>query len=96
MLLKKIFVALWAFACCSCPLSATLLPIVPWPQNVQIPGGVLALSKSARITFLAPELANVAETLSNEIFLLTQVRLAVVQDTARYGDISLIKSANPQ
>lgn len=65
------------------------LNLVPWPKSVQVGEGRMNLSAESRIVAGAGELRPLAEVLSGEIAVLTDLKLKVVVGDAHPGDIVL-------
>lgn len=65
------------------------LTFVPWPESVKQTGGELSVTAAGRIVASDKALAPLAQVVSDELFLLTGVRLAPAAGSAKVGDIAL-------
>ncbi|HMF17605.1 MAG TPA: family 20 glycosylhydrolase [Gemmataceae bacterium] len=65
------------------------LNLIPWPQSVQLGQGRMKLTDDSRIVAGQDELEPLGKVLSSEIALLTGLKLKVVADAGRPGDIVL-------
>jgi hypothetical protein len=65
------------------------LTFVPWPESVKQTGGELSVTAAGRIVASDKALAPLAQVVSDELFLLTGVRLAPAAGSAKAGDIAL-------
>ncbi|HJT78906.1 MAG TPA: family 20 glycosylhydrolase [Gemmataceae bacterium] len=65
------------------------LNLIPWPKEVQVAEGRLTLTPDSRVVAVQAELRSLAEILSDEIAALTGLRLKVVTDAGRTGDVVL-------
>jgi hexosaminidase len=87
-----------AFALLTVPLSTSGadpadrypgLNLIPWPQEIELGEGRMALTADSRIVASQEELKPLAEILSEEITLLTGLKLKVTAGAGRAGDIVL-------
>lgn len=63
--------------------------LVPWPKSVVMATGSMELSPSCRIIASDAQLAPLAKVVSDEIYLITAMRMAIDQGPAKDGDIVL-------
>ncbi|MCY2931716.1 MAG: family 20 glycosylhydrolase [Planctomycetota bacterium] len=74
-------------ACCAAQTSG--LTLIPWPKTVKEGGGELAVKPSAKIVATSKELLPLGRVLTEELFRLTGLRLAVEEGKGGDGDIVL-------
>ena len=73
-----------------CPAAETPeLGLIPWPKSVKTAAGSRDLTPANRIVASDPQLAPLAKVLSDEIYLISAVRLAPASGAAQPGDIVL-------
>jgi len=65
------------------------LNLIPWPKSVDIDPGSMRLDRESRIVATDDSLAPLAKILSEEIFLITGLRLSVANGNPAGGDIVL-------
>jgi len=65
------------------------LKLVPWPKSVAMGEGKFQLTEKSRIIAADPTLGELAEVLSDEVFLVTGLRLNAVEGRAGSSDIEL-------
>lgn len=71
------------------PAESPALNLIPWPHTLTMGSGGRALTPSNRIVATTPQLAPLAQVLSDEIYLVSAVRLAPASGAAKAGDIVL-------
>jgi hexosaminidase len=73
-----------------CPAAETPeLSLIPWPKTVRTASGTRDLTQANRIVVSDPKLAPLAKVLSDEIYLISGVRLAPASGASQPGDIAL-------
>lgn len=85
------------WAICSVSMRAhagNALKLLPTPKELKVEGGQIPLTAEARIVASDPKLKPLAEILSEEILLVTKLKLAVDEGESKAGDIVL--KINPQ
>lgn len=75
--------------CMSTALAADDPSLIPWPKEIHVDGGVLAVTENTRIVAQNKDLAPLAGVLSEEIARLTGLRLKAEVGTPAAGDIAL-------
>jgi len=70
------------------------LNLVPWPKSLERAAGAMTVGVRSRIVFADASLETLAKVVSDEIFLMSGVRLETAKGTAAAGDIEL--RLNPQ
>ena len=65
------------------------LNLIPWPKSLQLAQGHMKLDQNSRIVAADPSLAPLADILAGELQKATGLKLAVVSDAPRAGDIVL-------
>jgi hexosaminidase len=65
------------------------LNLIPWPKSIEVKPGQMKLTAASRIVAADASLKALADILSEEVSLLTGLRLAVAGGPARAGDIVL-------
>ena len=81
-----------ALAVCAGALNvhaANPLNLLPTPKQLKVEGGQIPLTADARIVAVDPKLKPLAEILSDEILLVTKLKLAVAEGEPKGGDIVL-------
>ncbi len=73
----------------SSPPGAGGLNLVPWPTSLVLRSGTLTLSAASRVVAGAPALLPLASVVSNELYQVHGLALAVAQGAASDGDIEL-------
>ncbi len=63
--------------------------LLPTPKSIKLTGGEMPLTAESRIAATDPKLKPLADILSDEILLVTKLRLAVVDGEPKAGDIVL-------
>ncbi len=92
----KLLFILVCFAARSLKLAAEVTPVdlplnlLPWPKSIRQFPGELALDEKSRIMIGDSSLETLAGVVSDEIFLLSGIRLQVAAGTAAAGDIGLV------
>ena len=66
------------------------LNLVPWPKHVELGSGTLELTEKSRIVTADTELMPLAKVLSDEIYMVSGLRLSTAKGKAGQGDIALI------
>ena len=95
MKLKTFAILVWVACLAALNLHATNpLNLLPTPKELKVEGGQLPLTAETRIVAADPKLKPLAEILSDEILLVTKLKLPVAEGEAKVGDIVL--KLNPQ
>ena len=63
--------------------------LIPWPKDLTMSSGSLALTSDSRIVYTSKELQPLAEVLSQELFQIMSMKCAVTDSKAKAGDIVL-------
>ena len=80
----------WAVCCATMRVHAgNPLNLLPTPKVLKVEGGTIPLTVECRIVATDPKLRPLADILSEEILLVTKLKLAVVAGESKAGDIVL-------
>ena len=92
----RLLLVVVSFAASSLGLAADESPanpplnLLPWPKSIQQAKGEMVLHEKSRIMFGDSSLQTLAGIVSDEIFLLSGIRLPIAAGTAAAGDIGLV------
>ena len=81
--------AVLAAGLAGCPARVGEGDLLPTPKSIHLAGGEMPLTAESRIVATEPALEPLAGIFSNEVWLITNLKLAVVKDEPRAGDIVL-------